>query len=259
MKIRRCAPLLLGVLCVSTVCVAQEVSTAPVVAETSDAAPVVKPSEPPSLIRPLFGDFKRFFRKDTVQTVAFFGLGALAVSPLDYDMVRMVEANGAHPALSPGRIGGMFYLHAGAGASTYFLGRAFGSNTIARVGSEVFRAQIVSQSIVQVGKHLTQRTRPDGSNSQSLPSGHTASGFATAGVLQRNFGWKVGVPAYAFAAYIGASRIDMSKHHISDVVLGAGIGLLSARAVSLPIAGHKFNVSVTPTQGGAAITFNAIR
>jgi hypothetical protein len=42
-------------------------------------------------------------------------------------------------------------------------------------------------------------------------------------------------------------------------VLGAGIGLLSARAVSLPIAGHKFNVSVTPTQGGAAITFNAIR
>jgi membrane-associated phospholipid phosphatase len=258
MKIRLPATLFLGVLCVSSVCAAQEATNTPLPGAES-AGPVAKPTEAtPSLIRPLVGDFKRFFQKDTAQTVALFGLGALAVSTVDQNMVRMVDANGAHAALTPGRIGGMFYLHAGAGVSTYFLGRAVGSNTVAKVGAEVFRAQLLSQSVVQVGKHLTQRSRPDGSNRQSLPSGHTASGFATAGVLQRNFGWKVGVPAYAFAAYIGASRIDSSKHHISDVVLGAGIGWLSARAVSLPIAGQKFNVSVTPMKGGGAITFNAI-
>lgn len=259
MKTRLPILLTFGVICVPGLCAAQEVAPPPSSTESIPVATAKPVDAPPSLFKPLVGDFKRFFKKDSAQTVALFSLGALAVSPLDQNMVRMVAANGAHPTFSPGRIGGMFYLHAGAGAGTYFMGRAFGSNTIAKVGAEVFRAQVLSQSVVQVGKHITQRTRPDGSNSQSLPSGHTASGFATAGVLQRNFGWKVGVPAYAFAAYIGASRVDSSKHHISDVVLGAGIGWLSARAVSLPIAGHKFNIGVTPTPGGGTISFNLIK
>ena len=260
MKTRSVALLFVGSICLASVSAAQEATppSTPRADETVPAA-VSTTVAPPSLFKGLVGDFKRFFRKDTAQTVTLFSLGALAVSPLDQKMVRMVEANGAHSTLEPGRIGGMFYVHTGAAAGTYFLGRAFGSHTAARVGAEVFRAQVLSQSVVQVGKYVTQRTRPDGSNAQSLPSGHTASGFATAGVLQRNFGWKVGLPAYAFAVYIGASRIDSSKHHISDVVLGAGIGWLSARAVSVPIAGKTFNVSVTPTRGGAAVTFNAIR
>lgn len=255
-------PILLSMtaICAPGICAAQEAATPPAIAESRPEALTTKPVDaPPSLFKPLVGDFRRFFQKDSVQTVALFGFGALAVSPLDHNMVRMVEANGAHSTFSPGRVGGMFYVHAGAAAGTYYLGRAFGSTTFAKVGSEIFRAQVVSQSVVQVGKYATQRTRPDGSNAQSLPSGHTASGFATAGVLQRNFGWKVGAPAYAFAAYIGASRIDASKHHISDVVLGAGIGWLSARAVTVPVAGHKFNVGVTPTRGGGMVSFNLIK
>ena len=258
MKTRHPALLLLGLFCFPSFAAGQGPAV-PVPATSSDTAPVTVAAPPPSLFRPLIGDFKRFFQKDTAQTIGLFAVGALAVSPFDQDIVRSVELNGGHQVFSTGRIAGTFYVQAGAGMSTYFLGRAFGSNTVAKVGSEIFRAQLLSQSVVQVGKYMTNRQRPDRSNSQSLPSGHTASGFATAGVLQRNFGWKVGLPAYAFAAYIGASRIDANRHHLSDVVLGAGIGLLSARAVTFPVGSRKFNVSLMPTRGGAGVSIGLIK
>ena len=47
---------------------------------------------------------------------------------------------------------------------------------------------------------LLQRERPDQSNHQSFPSGHSVSAFATAGVLQRHYGWKAGIPATVIAA-----------------------------------------------------------
>ena len=255
MKTRRPALLLLGLICLPNLAAAQGPVVA-VPAASSEVAPApVVAAAPPSLFRPLAGDFKRFFQKDTAQTVGLFALGALAVSPFDQPIVRSVELNGGHQVFSTGRVAGMFYVQAGAGMSTYFLGRAFGNNTAAKVGSEIFRAQVLSQTVVVAGKVLTNRQRPDESNAHSMPSGHTATGFATAGVLHRNFGWKVGVPAYAFAAYIGASRIDANRHHLSDVVLGAGIGLLSARAVSFPVGSRKFNVSLTPAPGGAGVSF----
>jgi len=48
---------------------------------------------------------------------------------------------------------------------------------------------------VQALTFTVQRTRPDGSDNSSFPSGHSASAFATTGVLQHHYGWKVGVPA----------------------------------------------------------------
>jgi membrane-associated phospholipid phosphatase len=108
---------------------------------------------------------------------------------------------------------------------------------------------------VQGLKYTTSRTRPDGSNDTSFPSGHTASATATATVLQRYFGWKAGVPAYAFAAYVGASRIASDKHHLSDVLMGATLGIAAGRTVTVGLAGEQFDVGVTPTIGGAAVLF----
>ena len=54
-------------------------------------------------------------------------------------------------------------------------------------------------------KMAVRRGRPDGTRF-SFPSGHSAVTFASATVLQQHFGWKVGVPAYAVAAYVAASR-----------------------------------------------------
>ncbi|WP_148289617.1 phosphatase PAP2 family protein [Fibrella aestuarina] len=82
-------------------------------------------------------------------------------------------------------------------------------------------------------KHTTGYVRPDGSNNQSFPSGHTSFAFAGAGVLDREFGRTnvlIPVAGYAMAGSTGYLRMVNDKHWISDVLVGAGIGLLSAEA-----------------------------
>jgi len=80
-------------------------------------------------------------------------------------------------------------------------------------------------------KKITSRTRPDGSDNLSFPSGHTSSAFALATVANAHYGWKVGVPSYLAAGAIGMSRISTNKHHLSDVIAGATIGYVTGRTV----------------------------
>ena len=83
------------------------------------------------------------------------------------------------------------------------------------------RPMIVTGAYTSILKYSVQRTRPDGSNSLSFPSGHTSTAFSLAAVANRHYGWKVGVPAYVLASGIGLSRIESNSHHLSDV-LGGG-------------------------------------
>ena len=92
----------------------------------------------------------------------------------------------------------------------------------------------------------------------SFPSGHSASAFATATVLQRYYGWKVGAPAYALGSYVALARMSWNRHHATDVVMGAGFGIAAARTVTMSVAKTKFNVGVQPQVGGASINFTKI-
>ena len=73
------------------------------------------------------------------------------------------------------------------------------------------------------------RTRPNGENDNAFPSGHTSTTFAAATVATHYYGWKVGVPTYAIAALVGASRVEKGKHYLSDVVFGATLGYIAGR------------------------------
>ena len=79
-------------------------------------------------------------------------------------------------------------------------------------------------------KHATHELRPDGSDSYSFPSGHTANAFTGASLLDREFSgispW-IPVGGYAMAASTGILRMTNDRHWVSDVLIGAGIGLLS--------------------------------
>tara|TARA_R110001592_G_scaffold363372_2_gene686147 strand:- start:8175 stop:8717 length:543 start_codon:yes stop_codon:yes gene_type:complete len=75
-----------------------------------------------------------------------------------------------------------------------------------------------------VGKALVDEERPDDSDNDSFPSGHTANAFAAATTLHRRYGWEVGFPAYAVATLTGVARERARKHHWYDVVAGAAIG-----------------------------------
>jgi membrane-associated phospholipid phosphatase len=86
------------------------------------------------------------------------------------------------------------------------------------------KAYAASMVVVYVLKPLVDRTRPDGGH-QSFPSGHAASAFAGAAFLQMRYSWKLGVPAYALASYVGWSRVHEKRHYASDVIAGGAIGV----------------------------------
>lgn len=73
-------------------------------------------------------------------------------------------------------------------------------------------------------KEAFPKTRPDGSDRKSFPSGHTSNAFAAAATLAERQGWSVGVPAFAVAGFVGLARVEGKKHYWSDVAVGAGIG-----------------------------------
>jgi membrane-associated phospholipid phosphatase len=63
----------------------------------------------------------------------------------------------------------------------------------------------------------------------SFPSGHTSSAFATATSLAiTTKKWYVAVPAFAWSASVGYSRIYLGQHYPSDVFMGAFVGTSSA-------------------------------
>lgn len=105
-------------------------------------------------------------------------------------------------------------------------------------------------------KYAVKERRPDGSNMHSFPSGHSSVSFATAGFLQRRYGWKVGAPAYALAAYIGWGRVYAKKHYLWDVVAGGAIGAGCAYFFTTPFA-KKHNLSLSPVYDGHTTGFTA--
>jgi undecaprenyl-diphosphatase len=63
----------------------------------------------------------------------------------------------------------------------------------------------------------------------AFPSGHTSSAFATATSLAiATKKWYVAVPAFAWSAGVGYSRIYVGQHYPSDVIMGALVGSSSA-------------------------------
>ncbi len=79
-------------------------------------------------------------------------------------------------------------------------------------------------------KNLLKRQRPAGlpvfitpSDRYSLPSGHTAAAFLMATVLAASF--PLWAPLlFVWAALVGASRLLLGVHYLSDLVAGALLG-----------------------------------
>jgi membrane-associated phospholipid phosphatase len=204
------------------------------------------------------GDFKHFFSRDTGHMLVYSALVAVAVAPWDREGVN----NGFNlptTALRNGNTVGNFVFQIGAGFATYAGAKAAGNQKLAYAGRDIVRSQLLSQAMVQTLKYTVRRDRPDHSDDKSFPSGHAASMFATATVLQRYYGWKVGIPAYAMGGYVALARMAWNRHHASDVVMGAGFGIASARTVTMNFGKAKYSVGVQPqTGGGASVNFTKI-
>ncbi|WP_354624309.1 phosphatase PAP2 family protein [Psychromonas sp. MME2] len=86
---------------------------------------------------------------------------------------------------------------------------------------------LLASGVTFVGKALINEERPDKSDNDSFPSGHTTRAFASATTLHRRYGWEIGFPAYAVASLTGGARVAADKHYWHDVLAGAAIGIAS--------------------------------
>ena len=93
-------------------------------------------------------------------------------------------------------------------------------------------SSILSAQLVTALKHGTYQLRPDGSTYNSFPSGHTTTAFIGAEMMNQEFGWRspwYSVAGYAMASGTAALRIVNNRHWLSDVIAGAGIGMLTTK------------------------------
>lgn len=93
-------------------------------------------------------------------------------------------------------------------------------------------AYAITAALVNGVKYSVRIHRPDESAYNSFPSGHTATAFTGMEILWQEYKdeniW-VGISGYAIATTVGAMRLYNNRHWIGDVLVGAGIGILSAK------------------------------
>src|SRR5262245_55048240 len=207
----------------------------PPVAAAQDAAATQADSAPrdtatdAGLIRRLFTtlgrDIKQLPSKDNLPTLLNGSVLTLAVAPFDKIGTERASSSRALKAgfAGAGKAMGREWVQGGGALAAYAAGRLWDKPRLVQVSGDLIEAQITSAAVTQGLKFLVDRTRPDG-EARSFPSGHASAAFATASTLQRHFGRKAAIPAYAAAIYTSLSRLQANSHYASDVLAGATLG-----------------------------------
>jgi len=101
-------------------------------------------------------------------------------------------------------------------------------------------------------KHWTHRLRPNASDYYSFPSGHTGAAFLFAEFMAQEYSSKspiYTVIGYSFAVTTGIFRMANRDHWFSDVVAGAGFGIISTKAAYLVYPYIRNKLTHTTKQG----------
>ncbi len=106
-----------------------------------------------------------------------------------------------------------------------------GRSSWPRLAASSLASYAVMAAFVNGIKYTASEMRPDGSTRNSWPSGHTATAFVGATILHKEYGltrspW-YSIAGYTIATGTGVMRVLNNRHWISDVLSGAGIGILS--------------------------------
>ncbi len=198
-----------------------------------------KPPTPPHTgVHALFDgyvqDLKHLPSIENMYITLVGGAGAMAIHPADqtfnvhlrshYDLVNTLYA--------PAKYYGGTPVQVGLSVGTFAFGRIFNEPKVSHLGMDLIRAQLLAETMIEPLKFSTHRLRPDGSNYQSFPAGHSAATFAAATILERHLGWKRSALAYVIAAYVATSRLHDNVHWASDVVFGSATGIVAGRTVT---------------------------
>jgi len=129
------------------------------------------------------------------------------------------------------------YIQYAPGVAVYAL-NAFGvkgKNNFGNRTAIVIKSLLLNDLMVSSLKKWVDSDRPNG-EPHSFPSGHTSTAFALAQFMHHEYGdrsiW-FSIGAYSCATTVGIMRVAKNAHWISDVVAGAGFGMLSTELVYL--------------------------
>ncbi|HDQ26442.1 MAG TPA: phosphatase PAP2 family protein [bacterium] len=149
---------------------------------------------------------------------------------------------------------GLFVLAAN---SFFFLGGEKERMT----GRLVIESMLVSGAITYAAKMAGGRLRPwdtgnprefkSFSGNQSMPSGHASTAFSWAVVIGDRY--DIGYITYPLAFMTGLARIYKNAHWASDVVSGAFVGIITAKAIINSDRGRDFKMSALLTERGTPL------
>ncbi|WP_051359670.1 phosphatase PAP2 family protein [Adhaeribacter aquaticus] len=107
-----------------------------------------------------------------------------------------------------------------------------GKNDLVNMSMLFVLSSFLSNTFTKNLKNMAKEQRPNNTTFDSFPSLHTSSAFAKAELLRQEYKhlspW-YGIAGYSFAVATGAMRMLNNRHWFSDVVAGAGVGILSTR------------------------------
>lgn len=163
----------------------------------------------------------------------------------------VLEQKDTSSVASVGNVIGDGFTQAGGAVAVWLAGGASQNVRVETTGANLIRAQVLNGVLTQGLKIVAQRDRPDG-GSHSFPSGHTSATFATAAVIQHDYGLAAALPFFALGSFVGYSRVRSNHHWLSDVAFGAALGIVAGRAAS---HSSPTNWTLVPvkTSGGAAL------
>lgn len=94
-------------------------------------------------------------------------------------------------------------------------------------------------------KYAIHEKRPNMTDNHSFPSGHVAMAFTGAELLRQEYGTAYGIAGYALASGVAFLRLYNNRHWFNDILMGAGIGILSAKIGywMLPIERKLFKIN----------------
>ena len=93
---------------------------------------------------------------------------------------------------------------------------------------QFYQSFATNLAVTYAVKSTINKERPDHSDNDSFPSGHTSLAFQGASFIHKRYGLEYSIPAYVGATFVGYSRVKAEKHDVADVFAGAALGVASS-------------------------------
>jgi undecaprenyl-diphosphatase len=171
--------------------------------------------------------------------VCLFTTVTQAQSISELNTLRRINPNNPNSAVWNNLSNTSKYISVGVPVGYFVAGLIHDNKALKQKAAYTAAAILFNTASTTLLKNVVKRERPYNTytgifpdkieSDYAFPSGHTSSAFATATSLAiTTKKWYVAVPAFAWSASVGYSRIYLGQHYPSDVIMGAIVGTSSA-------------------------------